>query len=314
MTVDDVKLSNNPDVSPGDESQTGSLSEVKVLGRSIATPIRTTSSASGAGENVPRVPPRELRVRDRRRRRYAFGFDVVAATDKTADGRANVNLDADGLADYAQIATRLHVILYVGTATFKEPSRATSCATARPNIKAGRPPSTFSALLQLSDDVRQLQNPDSDPATPLDGEEHERGIAFQSESVIAQVTIELPFWDSTEHDSPAHFDRSPRGSSAAKTQALPVTLDATRGVDCGIHRRPRQPPPVALPSPPPTDVHSQFTGAMAFDPHGDPACCERPVDQALRLPRLHDVQPSTQGHLNGGALCFHVRRNYAAPP
>src|SRR5207237_7981042 len=52
-------------------------------------------------------------------------------------------------------------------------------------------------------------NQDNDPAPALEGEPHERGVAFPSNTyVVGEVTFHTdhPFWESTEHDSPARFD------------------------------------------------------------------------------------------------------------
>ena len=161
------------------------------------------------------------------------------------------------------------------------------------------------------------QNPDNDPAASLDGEEHERGIAFKkNQSVIAQVTVHTdhPFWDSTLHDSPAHFDQFAARVVGQDAGAATVTLDATRGVDYTAYTD-------ALGNAlqwryciaPPTDVHAQFSGAMAFDPHGVPACTSGPSTGLCDYEDFTTYDQSTQGHLNSDGLCF-VHRNYPSPP
>ncbi len=57
--------------------------------------------------------------------RYAFGFDVIAASDQAQ----NVNLDADALADYQDMVESGCAVLYVGTATFKGDATFKGCLT-----------------------------------------------------------------------------------------------------------------------------------------------------------------------------------------
>ena len=134
--------------------------------------------------------------------RYAFGFDVIAATDQAQ----NVNLDADALADYQDMVTSGCAVLYVGTATFKGDPKFDGCVTEASKAL----PATVSFHLCFKSPTSYLncQNPDNDRLTDRSAEEHQRGIAFLSNSsVIGQVTMHTdhPFWDSVLHDSPAHF-------------------------------------------------------------------------------------------------------------
>jgi hypothetical protein len=323
VTVDDVELSNNPDISPGDESQTGSLiAEVQgpwAIDLAHSDPNYLIGKGGAGEEAVPiaSLPASSSFATDGTR--YAFGFGVVTATDKTADGREtmNVNLDADGLADYALMTEEGCTVLYVGTATFAggTVSGFETCNDA-PEYQNWPTTVPFRLCFQSPTTYINCQNPDNDPATPLDGEEHERGIAFKSnESVIAQVTIHTdhPFWDSTLHDSPAHFDQF-AARAVGQDAGAPVTLDATRGVDYTAYTD-------ALGNQlqwryciaPPTDVHAQFSGAMAFDAHGVPACTNGPSTGLCDYHDFTTYDQSTQGHLNSDGLCF-VRRNYPSPP
>lgn len=337
VTIDDITLSANPDVSPGDPSQTGALL-AKVQGPWAVDLARSDPSyllgKGGPGEEA--APIAALRARSAFATdgtRYAFGFDVIAATDAVSESTSdaaprrtlNVNLDADGLADYADMVQEGCSVLYVGTATFKggTVSGFEDC-NSDPEYTNWPEVVNFRLCFKSPASYVNCQNPDNDPAAPLPGEEHERGIAFlSSESVIGQITIHTdhPFWDSVIHDSPAHFDpfaaRVVAAADAGSQDGAPptATLDLTKGVDYTAYTD-------ALGNPlkwryciaPATDVHPEFTGAMAFDPQNVPHCSKH--DSATGLCDYYDYttyNQSTQGHLNSDGLCF-VDRHYPSPP
>ncbi len=160
------------------------------------------------------------------------------------------------------------------------------------------------------------QNPDNDPAKPFAGEEHVRGVAFESsKQVVAQITLHTdhPFWDSVLHDSPAHFDQfAARVSEQMGTPT--VTLEDTAGVDYTLMAdRQNHSLDWRYCIDPPTDVHPKFTGEMAFDPGsvnhatgGDPKTGLRDYYD------FTSYNQSTQGHLNSDGLCA-VKRDYPSP-
>jgi hypothetical protein len=328
-TIDKITLSNNPDLSPGDQSQAGSL-VAEVEGPWAVDLAHSDPSylqgKGGPGEEA--VPLAALKNQNRVSgtpgfatdgTRYAFGFDVIAATATTCDGRPtkNVNLDADGQADYQTMIAQGCSVLYVGVATFKGGTIAgfTDCNAGHESW-----PTTvnFNLCFKSPSTYLNCQNPDNDPATPLEGEESERGIAFKNgQSVMGQVTIHTdhPFWDSVLHDSPAHFDQFAARVLNQDAGTPTVTLDMTKGVDYTAYTD-------ALGNQlqwryciaPDTSVHPQFTGAMAFDPHGVPHCVN--ANRTTGLCDYYDFSTynqSTQGHLNSDGLCF-VRRRYPSPP
>jgi hypothetical protein len=141
-----------------------------------------------------------------------------------------------------------------------------------------------------------------------------------SQSTLAQITIHTdhPFWDSVLHDSPAHFDQfAARVVGQTPDGGAPpvVTLESTRGVNFTSVTD-------ALGNvldwryciAPPTDVHAQLSGVMAFDRQSIPRAY--PTDPAtLGLRDYYDFatyNQSTQGHLNADGLCA-VHRNYDSP-
>ena len=324
VTVDDITLSSNPDLSPGDQSQTGPVI-ARVLGPwaidlAHADPKNYLPGKGGPGEEaVPIASLGGASAFATDGTRYAFGFDLIAATTQTTDGRLtmNVNIDPAGLADYEDMVQNHCTVFYVGTATFKGDPGVAGCIDAQ---HASWPTTVdFRLCFQSPTSYVNCQNPDNDPAMAFPDEEHQRGIAFKSDqSVIGQVTVHTdhPFWDSVLHDSPAHFDQFAArvvGQDAGTTPT--VSLEMTRGVDYTAYSD-------ALGNKlnwryciaPATDVHSQFTGPMAFDPQSVPACTNG--DPATGLCDYFDYttyNQSTQGHLNSDGLCF-VKRNYPSPP
>ncbi|MGA7122066.1 MAG: hypothetical protein WBY94_18310, partial [Polyangiaceae bacterium] len=239
VTVDKIRLSSNPDLSPGDQSQTGPLL-AEVLGPwAIDLAHGDPSYLPGKGgpgeEAVPIASLGRASAFATDGTRYAFGFDLIAATTETADSRPtmNVNIDAAGLADYEDMVQRQCTVLYVGTATFKGDPSFAGCIDAE---HATWPTTVdFRLCFQSPTSYVNCQNPDNDPAMAFPNEEHQRGIAFKSnQSVIGQVTVHTdhPFWDSVLHDSPAHFDQfAARVVGQDGGTAPTVSLDLTKGVD-----------------------------------------------------------------------------------
>jgi hypothetical protein len=320
VTVDNITLSANPDKVPGDESQTdGVVAQVKgpwAVDLSHADPGYLTGKG-GPGEQA--VPLAALSAQSDGSpfltdgTRYAFGFDVVAASAQAK----NVNLDGAALADYEAMVGGGCAALYVGTATFKGNKSDPACYPAGydqwPDVV------NFRLCFASPTSYINCQNPDNQGA-PFAEEENQRGLAFKtSGSVIAQVTIHTdhPFWDSTMHDAPMHFDQYAarvvgQGLDGGATPT--VTLDLTKGVDYTAYAD-------ALGNKlnwryctePPTDVHAKFTGPMAFDPGSVPHATG--ADPASGLRDYYDFatyDQSTEGHMNSDGLCY-VRRGYSSP-
>lgn len=322
-TIDKITLSDNPDLVPGDESQTGPV-VAQVTGPwavdlAHADP-NNLPGKGGPGEQA--VPLAALSTKTDGSKfatdgtRYAFGFDVATAT---ADAK-NVNLDADAVADYQTMVQDQCAVLYVGTATFKGDKTDPTCY---PDAYKTWPDTVnFRLCFKSPTTYINCQNPDNDPAKPLSNEEHPRGIAFiDSRSVIGQVTIHTdhPFWDSVLHDSPAHFDqfaaRAIGQDASQDAGATPtVTLEMTKGVDfTGYTDAKGAVLNWRYCTEPPTDVHPKFTGAMNFDAQNVPRASGGDGSTGLRdYYDFATYNQSTQGHLNSDGLGF-VSRNYPSP-
>jgi len=318
-TIDSLSLSENPDQHKGTQLGTGKL--VALVNGPWAVDLshhdsRYLTGKGGGSELAVPIAALDNQNKNGGRAfatdgtRYAFGFDVVAASP-TAQ---NVNLDADALADYEQMVEDGCAVLYVGRATFKGDPAVEGCVT---EASQSWPQAVnFRFCFKSKVSYLNCQNPDNDPAEPIsDAEDHQRGIAFLSgSSVIAQVTLHTdhPFWDSVLHDSPAHFDQFAARATSSGGSAL-VTLEDTLGVDYTAYTDLRgQPVAWRYCIEPATDVHPKLVGAMRFDPHGVPASDGDPAAGLRDYYDFATYNQSTQGHLNSDGLCY-VQRNYPAP-
>jgi hypothetical protein len=327
-TIDKVTLATNPDTAPGDQSLIGALVAATDGPFAVDLAIDGPGNIDAEGDPGARAVP--LAVLDRENRhgnskfatdgtRYAFSYDLIPATANAYD----VNLDAEGVSAYREMIDAGCAALYVGTATFKG-NTCRTFGTASDGGDAGADPFErfpksihFKFCFQSPTSYVNCQNGNNDPADPFAGEAHQRGIAPKSTTfVVAQVTLHTdhPFWESTVHDSPAHFDPF-AARSVGKPEPAEVTLDDLVGVDFtgftdGLGRN--VPWRACLPE---GEYTPPATGQMWFDPRnvatGTPGGDPR---QGLR--DFYDFvtyNQSTQGHLNiEDGLCF-IRRNYLSP-
>ena len=138
---------------------------------------------------------------------YAFGFDMVPATSSAM----NVNLGRrrperlrtdggrrvlDPLRRHRQVPENMSCTCPTAQQHRTRPAipASTARASGRRSATYGVP---FHLCFKSPTTLVNCQNPDNDPAQPLAGEEHERGIFFKStSSVIGQVTVHTdhPFW------------------------------------------------------------------------------------------------------------------------
>lgn len=317
-TIDKVTLYDNPDTAPGDQSKVGGV--VAQLSGPWAVDLARSEPSYLPGKGGPgelAVPFASVKIGNDGKplktdgTRYAFGFDIVAASP----GAKMVNVAADASADYAEMARSGCAVLYVGVATFKGNKADPTCY---PDDRKGWPDTVnFRLCFKSPTTYVNCQNSDNDPAKPFDGEEHQRGLAPKGESsVIAQVTIHTdhPFWDSVIHESPAHFDQFAARVVGHDAGTPTVTLESTKIVDYTAYTdefgRALQWRYCAEPS---TSAHAKLTGAMKFDPQSVPHA--NGSDPASGLRDFYDFatyNQSTQGHLNSNGLCF-VKRNYPSP-
>jgi hypothetical protein len=317
VTIDKVTLSETPDKVSGNQAAMGAVVAeadgpwAVDLAHAAATNL---AGKGGAGEQAVVL----TKIVNQNKNggvpfatdgtRYAFGFDVVAASDRAT----KVNLDGAADADYATMVASGCTVFYAGTATFEGDDACNADHTDWPKLVR------FRVCFKSPTSYINCQNPDNDPANAFSGEEHQRGIAFLANSgTVAQVTIHTdhPFWDSTVHDSPPHFDQFAARALGTDAGEPTVTLEDTIGVDYTayadlLHR----PLSWRYCTEPPTDAHPKLTGDMAFVPGSVPHAIGGDPTTGLR--DYYDFamyNQSTQGHLNSDGLCF-VRRNYPSPP
>ena len=313
VTLDHVTLSENPDTSPTDQSQTGK--KVAELDGPWAIDLHQGGPLPGKGgtdeqsypigtlanQNLNGNAPFDDTVR------YAFGFDIVAATNSAT----KLQMDASD-ADYAEMVQKGWTVLYVGTATWK----GTSCTSTNSSFDFTQLPTVVNFRFGFKTPTTYVncQNPDNDPAKALGDEEHERGVQVKAnETVIAQVTVHTdhPLWESFVHDSPLHFDQLAALAVKDAQGNYNVTLDNTVGVNYTAFPFGSQKLPwrscLSTYTPPNNNAQMGFDSlTIPYNPAGDPATSMRDYADFMAYDQ------STQGHLNSDGLCF-VKRNYPSP-
>jgi hypothetical protein len=348
-TFDKVSLWTNPDMVPTDQSKVGQLVA------ELDGPWAVDLHQNGAGfpyldgkETGERAVAFAVLANENKNgntpfpsdgTRLAVGFSEVVATPKAL----NVNLGPEGLSAYAKMIQDGCVALYVGQATWTGDKGLCSVATtggAEASVVGGtgREPEFANiptvvnfdlcfkprmALLAGTVETSYINcdNQDNDPAMPINGEPHQRGIAFKANTYsVGEVTFHTdhPFWESTQHDTPAHFDQFAALVSGPGDGGIPtVHLEDTIGVDyTGFKDRQGNPLPWRICDPNYTNPNGGArAGQMHFDPLAVPHCQNN--DSSNGFCDYYDFSKydqSTQGHWNGAdGLCF-VQRNYGSPP
>jgi hypothetical protein len=322
VTVDAITLAASPDMDPADQGQIGAVvagvdgpwavdlakDDPSYLtgkgGEGRAVPLAALSSQNQAGD-----APFDTAEGTR----YGFGFRAIAASANAH----NVNLEVEALEDYERMIAEGCSILYVGTATWQGDADGVACTPAPGSNQAldAIPKKTrFRLCFAAPTRYGNCQNPDNDPADPIGGEEHQRGIAFKDNaSVIAQLTIHAdhPFWDSVEEDAPMHFDAfaaQHSGESGEPTVTMADLAKVNHGAitDRLGRRLPWRNCVGADYAPRPGNATYLAGSAANVGPKGSPS-------EGLRhLADFATYLVSTQGHLNGGGLCAAVR-DYPSP-
>jgi hypothetical protein len=315
VTVGNLTVAENPDKAPTDQSQTDAV--VARMAGPWAVDLHKPGTVPGAGgeglaTHVISIPNQTENggapfATDTR---YAFGYDLVVATD----GATKVNFDGDAAAEtaYAEMVAGEYAIYYVGTATFKGDA---TCETSDEAYDFDALPTTVPFKLGFKTPTSFLNCQNQDNAgDAFPDEEYQRGISVpENQAATAQMTLHLEhaFYGDVEHEPAIYFTQmaaqlvgKPAGT-AVRTEDL-VGLDPTAITDAAGASLPwRVCGGSALPA---TDQMGFETGTVPVDP-------SKPASDALR--DYHDYTSyvlSTLGHLNGGeGLCF-VKRNYASPP
>jgi hypothetical protein len=355
-TFDKVSLWTNPDMVPTDQSQHGPLVaeldgpwavdmhlngpdfpyiDGKEMGeRAVAFAVLQNENKNG-GAAFPTDGTR-----------LAVGFSAVEPTPNAL----NVNLNADGLDAYKYMIDNQCTVYYRGTATWVGNTNGGLChpiPTADGGVAndAGDGKGNEQEFANIPQTVNfdfcfkpanlgglqpgqpetswiNCDNQDNDPAMGLNGEPHQRGIAFpKNKYVVGEVTFHTdhPFWESTQHDTPARFDQFAAQVVGVSTDGgVPtVHFEDTKGVNyLGFTDKQGNALPWRTCDPMYMNPNGgSRVGQMHFDPVKVPQCTNG--DHSTGLCDYYDFSKynqSTQGHWNGAdGLCF-VQRHYPSPP
>jgi hypothetical protein len=318
-TIDKIKLYANPDTSPTDQSQVGSL--VAELDGPWAIDLHAGGPLPGKGGGNEQAYPIALLGNQNKNGnkdfdptvRYAFGFDLVPATSSATF----LQLAATD-ADYQDMISNGYVVLYVGTATWRgNGTGGAACTTTNSSFDFTKLPQVVNFRLGFKTPTTYIncQNPDNDPAKGLGSETHERGVqVVANNTVVAQVTVHTdhPFWESFVHDTPPHFDQLAALAVKDASGNYNVTLQQTVGVDYTAFKFASLGMPwrACAPgyTPPNTNAVMGFDSLnIPYNPAGTPTTSMRDYYDYMTY------NQSTQGHLNSDGLCF-VQRHYPSPP
>jgi hypothetical protein len=317
VTFDKVTLSADPDTAPGDQSKTGAVVSQTNGPWAIDLHQVSDSDIPGKESDETAIPFATITQQNNGDKfttdgtRYAVGFESVAA-----DGNAiNVNLGDEAIALYDTMIDSSCVVLYVGVATFK----GQSCTPLPQNAEFGAIPTSveFNLCFKSATKYLNCQNQDN-TGKAVGAENFQRGVAFPSNSyVTGEVTFHTdhPFWDSTEHDSPAHFDQF-AAQAVGDSALLPtVTLEQLQGVDYAAFSDAAGKALFARSCVDVSRFPSPAQAQLAFDAHGVPAAIGTDASTGLRdYYDFATYNQSTQGHWNGqDGLCAVVRQ-YPSPP
>lgn len=327
VTVDAITLAQNPDTDPNNPSSFGAV-VARADGPWAVDLTRndaSTLAAKGSGRAVPLATLERQNVNggaafDTTGTRYALGYRTIAASAKAI----NVNLGTAALADYESMVKEGCSLLYVGTAEWKGGASCSPAPGTHAALDALPKRVSFRLCFKAPSDYVNCQNPDNDPASPLEGEAHLRGVAFKDNTfVVAQATVHTDhsFWSSVEEDSPAVFDGLAAAAAAAMTagdgdgggsRSATLTMQDLEKVDYqSVKSALGAPLPwrncVGLDYSPPEGNVSFFSGSVQnVGSSGDPQTGLR------HLADYVTYTTSTQGHLNADGLCF-VKRSYTSP-
>jgi hypothetical protein len=329
VTVDHISLSDNPDVSPTDQSISGSVVAtangpwaVDMTKPGAVTDIKPKTlrpldgdhdHGSGLDGKDPHAQPlARFDSLDGNKsidpaQRYAFGFDIVPA----AANAKHTNLDAAADADYAEMLSKGLAVLYVGTATFKGVDCKSSDASSATPYDFTQLPRVvkFRFGFKTPTTYKNCQNTDL-KCRACAGEEAQRGVQVsESGGTVAQITLHTdhPFWNTVDHDAAElYFDQF----AAVANQNGELSIDDLGKVDftsfkdnAGKDLPWRS---CVADKPVKTGVRKFDSGSVPVNPNASP-------EQALRsYADFVAYQQSTQGHLNADGLCA-VDRKFASP-
>ncbi|MDP3238500.1 MAG: hypothetical protein Q8N26_37250 [Myxococcales bacterium] len=314
-TVDNITLSTNPDMTPGNPGMTGPAvaratgpwavdlaKEGPVVAKEMegkAFPlVRLSNQTLATGTPAFGASTK-----------YAFSFDLVEADANPID----VNLDADAKAAYQVMRTNGWSYWVKGTATWKGDMGTPACRSTNASYDFGRLPKVvnFSFGWKVPASYKNCLNQELMPADS-------RGVQLGANGAEATVQVTLhndhPFWDALEEDAPLRFDAVAARKSVAMGMAPAATLtnaDLT-GVDFQAVKD-AQGTAVPFRYCGAVQMGERTMGGLTLDPKGVPV---NPAGGAGGLKDLYEYMAynlSTLAHANAGeGLCV-VERKYPSP-
>jgi hypothetical protein len=308
VALGSVSLSENPDKSPSDQSQTDAVVARK-SGPWIVD-VAQEGSVPGAGGEGTAIPLFTFDAKDdgsafATDRRYALSYAITGATSSATP----VNLDADGEAALAEMIAGGYSLYFVGTATFV----GTECQSSDAAYDWSAVPTTVPIRLGLEAPVEfvNCQNQDNQ-GEPFPDEEYQRGIAVKAnQTVTAQLTLHVdhPFYSDVEHEPELFFDQMAaqlvgRAEGTALTVNLLAGVDPTAFVDGAGNALPWRRCDGTAPA---SGQRAFDTGSIGVNPAGDPSSVFRDYRDFVYY------VTSSMGHLNGGEGLCYVKRGYASP-
>lgn len=304
IVADKLTLSENPDRSPTDQSQTGDL-VAQLDGPWAVDVVRGGSFADNSAalavftaQNKKGNAPFDSTAK------YAFGYDTIAATAAAK----KVNLDAAGETAFANMVSKGYTMWMEGTATFK----GTGC---RVTTIAGQPAYDFERIPKVVNFKFGWTAPTTyknciNPSIAEDA----RGVQVRDNAavdVLVTYHVDHPFWEALTEDAPLRWDAlaarkssatAPAPSSVELTEADLKTVDFQAFEDAQGTAL-----PIRYCGAP--EASELTTGQLKYDPS------TVPVGGTSGLKDLYDFMQynlSTFGHLNADGLCFPAR-NYSSP-
>ena len=237
VTIDNIALWENPDLSASDPTQVGSkvaqvsgpwIVDLHLPGASLPDGGMPDGGASdGGGSDGGSVdPPIVIATLGDQNlaghlpfdptKRYAISFDVVRPS-RTNPPRA-INLDSAGQGELSAVYSNGYSLYFWGVATWR--ASEDSCVSTDPSfdwrpappVDGGTVPRevTFKIGFQTGTTYMNCQNPDF-PGPGIGGEAHPRGVKATSEAETAvQLTLRMdqPFWENSDGaDAGLHFDQ-----------------------------------------------------------------------------------------------------------
>jgi len=298
VTVDKIRINEDPDRDPADPTALGpvvaSVDGPFAVDATIGGPI--TGKSGEPSEKTVEIATIARQANGQPfdpSKRYAFGFDFVAAS---ASAKL-VNLDAEGRALYEEAKTKGWATVYQGTATYRGPEPAAGSVFAKlpkvVNFKLGfKNPSTHV----------NCANTDFTPV----GEEYPRGVQASADRVTtAQITMHTDhvFWSKLNVEgTELHFDPIAARASSYGTPDTPgdVTIEDLASADVTAFTTKAGEP---LPARSFVSDYTAPAGTLSYDPNGTT------FSQANSFAAYLAYTAASGGHLNEVGECA-IQNNF----